>query len=106
MYVSVVSSLDPKLYLLMTNHHDRLFVMDLEAAQNSLGFYQTANGESLVLRHSSVQVPHKDHQPQRRIQKGSEKKNFKGSNCLPRKGADTTTDSLGKPPGKTQNKRQ
>ena len=31
----------------MKNHHERLFVMDLEAAQNSLGFYQTANGSVL-----------------------------------------------------------
>ena len=39
-------------------------------------------------------------------QKGSEKKNIKRSKCLPRKRADTTTDSRGKPPGTTQNKRQ
>ena len=52
-YFSVVSPLDPrpdpkyKPYLHMKNHHERLFVMDLEAAQNSLGFYQTANGTVL-----------------------------------------------------------
>ena len=51
-YFSVVSPLDPnpdpkyKPYLHMKNHHERLFVMDLEA-QNSLGFYQTANGTVL-----------------------------------------------------------
>ena len=52
-YFSVVSPLDPntdpkyKPYLHMKNHHERLFVMDLEAAQNSLGFNQTANGTVL-----------------------------------------------------------
>ena len=31
----------------MKNHLDRLFVIDLESAQNSLEFYQTANGSVL-----------------------------------------------------------
>ena len=57
-----------------------------------------------MLRHSSVRVPRKDHQSQRRTRKGSEKKNFKRSNCLPRKRVDTTTDTRGKPLGVTQNR--
>ena len=58
MYCSLVSPRDPtpdpkcKPYLHLKNHHDRLFVTDLEAAQNSLEFYQTAN-ES-VLCHDTV----------------------------------------------------
>ena len=49
-YFSLVSPLDPnpdrkyQRYLHMKSHHDRLFVIDLEAAQNSLEFFQTANG--------------------------------------------------------------
>ena len=31
----------------MKNHYDRLFVVDLEAAQNSVEFYQKANGSVL-----------------------------------------------------------
>ena len=31
----------------MKNHYDRLFGVDLEAAQNSVEFYQTANGSVL-----------------------------------------------------------
>ena len=31
----------------MKNHHDRLFVIDLDATQYSLEFYQTANGSVL-----------------------------------------------------------
>ena len=31
----------------MKNRHDRLFMIDLEAAQNSLQFFQTANGSVL-----------------------------------------------------------
>ena len=44
---SLVSPLDPKPdpkykpYLHMKNHHDRLFVIDLEAWKNSLEFYDT-----------------------------------------------------------------
>ena len=44
-YFSLVSPLDPipdpkcKHLLHMKNHHERLFVIDLEAAQNSLEFY-------------------------------------------------------------------
>ena len=52
-YLSPLSPLDPnhdpkyKPYQHMKQHRDRLFVMDLEAAQNSLEFYQTANGSVL-----------------------------------------------------------
>ena len=57
-YFSLVSTLDPnrdpkyKPYLNLKNHHDRLFVTDLEAAQNSVEFYQRANGS--VLCHDTV----------------------------------------------------
>ena len=53
MYFSLVSPLDPnshtkyKPYLHMKNHRDRLFAIDLEPAQNSLEFFQTANGSVL-----------------------------------------------------------
>ena len=49
-YFSHVSPLDPcpdpkyEPCIHMKNHHDRLFVIDLDAAQNSLEFRQTANG--------------------------------------------------------------
>ena len=49
MHFSLVSTLDPspdpkyKPYIHRKNRHDRLFVIDLEAAQNSLEFNQTAN---------------------------------------------------------------
>ena len=52
-YFSLVSPLDPnpdleyKPFLHMKKHHDRLFVIDLEAAQNSLEFKPTANGSVL-----------------------------------------------------------
>ena len=52
-YLSPVSPLGPnhdpkyKPYQHMKQHRDRLFVMDLEAAHNSLEFYQTANGSVL-----------------------------------------------------------
>ena len=36
----------------LTSNHDRLFVIDLDAAQNSLEFYQKANGS--VLCHDEV----------------------------------------------------
>ena len=61
----------PKLHL--QNQDYRLFVIDLEAAQNSLEFNQTANG-SVVCFDSSVRVPHKDHQPQRRTRKVRERR--------------------------------
>ena len=57
-YFSLVSLLDPcpdpryKSYIHTKNHHDRLFVLDLDAKQNSLEFYQTANGS--VLCHDTV----------------------------------------------------
>ena len=49
-YFSLVSPFDTnrdpkyKPYIHMKNHNDRLYVIDLEEAQNSLDFYQTANG--------------------------------------------------------------
>ena len=52
-YFSLVSSLDPspdlkyKSQFHMKNHHGILFVIDLEAADRSLEFYQTANGNVL-----------------------------------------------------------
>ena len=52
-YFSLVSPLDQnpdpkyKPYTDMMNHHDRLLGIDLEAAQNSLEFHQTANGSVL-----------------------------------------------------------
>ena len=52
-YLSLVSLLDPcpdptdKPNIHMKNHHDRLFVIDLDATQNSLEIYQTANGSVL-----------------------------------------------------------
>ena len=58
MYLSPVSSLDPnsdpkyKPYFHLNKHHDRLFAIDLAAAQNSLEFCQTANGS--VLRCDTV----------------------------------------------------
>ena len=67
-YFSLVPPLDPysdpkyKPHLHMMNHHDRLFMIDLDAAQSSLEYCQTTKGsECLVLRHSSVRVTHKDH---------------------------------------------
>ena len=80
-YFSLVSPLDPnpdpnyKPSFHMKNHHDRWFVIDLEAAQNSLEFCQTANGSVpcfdtvLAELHSSGGVPRQDHQHQRRIRK-------------------------------------
>ena len=56
------------------NHHDRLFVVDLEAVQNALEFCQDSERECLVLRHSSVRVLHKDHQPQRLIRKARKRR--------------------------------
>ena len=55
-----------------------------------------------MLRHSSVRVPHKDHQPQRRIREVRKKQNMKRRSRLPRERADTTSDSRGAPPGTTQ----
>ena len=58
MCFSRVSSLDPnpdpkhKPYYHLNKHHDRLFVFDFDAAQNSLEFYQTANGS--VLCHDTI----------------------------------------------------
>ena len=58
MYLSLVSPLDQnpdpkdKPYLHMKNHHGRLCGIDLEAAQNSPGHFQTANGS--VLCHDTV----------------------------------------------------
>ena len=52
-YFSLVSPLDPnpdqqyKPYLHMKNHHDRLNMIDLEVAQISQDFDQTANGSVL-----------------------------------------------------------
>ena len=52
-YFSLVSPLDPnpdpqyKPYFHMKNHHHRLFVIDLEAAHNSLELHQTANGSTV-----------------------------------------------------------
>ena len=52
-YFSLASQLDPnpdpkhKPYFHLKCHHDQMFVIDLEAAQNSLEFYQTANGSVL-----------------------------------------------------------
>ena len=52
-FFTLVSPLDPnpdpkyKPYLHMKNHHHRLVVIDLEAAQNSLEVYQSANGSVL-----------------------------------------------------------
>ena len=45
-FVSGSKPPDPKYksYFHLKNHHDRLFVVDLEAAQNSLEFCQSANG--------------------------------------------------------------
>ena len=57
-YFSRVSPLDPNLdpkckpYFHMKNRHDRLFVKDLEAAQNSLEVSQTASGS--VLCHDTI----------------------------------------------------
>ena len=72
---SRVSSLDPnpdpkyKPCYHLNKHHDRLSEFDFDAAQNSLEFLSDSERECLVLRHSSVRVPHKDHQSQRRIRK-------------------------------------
>ena len=94
MYFSLVSPLDPnshtkyKPYLHMKNHHDRLFVIDLESAQNSLEIHQTANGKCLVLRHSSVRVPHRSSTDQ----KGSEKNNTKKRSRLTQKRVDAGRD--------------
>ena len=69
MYLSLVSPVDPnpdpkyKHHFHMKNHHDRLFLNSLEAAQNSLGFYQTANGTVLCHDTVSSRFPHQDHQP-------------------------------------------
>ena len=81
------------------HHRDRLFVINLEAAQNSLDFHQTATTElrpSLSRRSSTSKTD----------QKGSEKKNIKRSNRLPRNRVDTSMDSRAKPPGKTQHRKQ
>ena len=57
-YFSFVSQLDPnpdpkyKPNFHMKNHHDRLVLIDLEAAQNLLEFHQTANRS--VLCHDTV----------------------------------------------------
>ena len=62
-YFSLVSPLDPdtdpryKPYFHLKNRHGRLFVIDLEAAQNPLEFLPNSERECLVLRHSSVRVP-------------------------------------------------
>ena len=56
-------------------------------------------------RQRSVRVYQEDHQRQRRIRKVREK-TFKRSNRLPRNRVDTSMDSRGKPPGKTQHKKQ
>ena len=74
-YFSLVSPLDSnpdpkyKPCLRLKKHHDRLFVIDLEAAQHSLEFSSAYERECLVLRHISVRVLHKDQHPQRRIRK-------------------------------------
>ena len=71
----------------------------MEAAQNLLDFHQTATTDlrpSLSRRSSTSKTD----------QKGSEKKNLKRSNRLPRNRVDTSMDSRGKPPGKTQHKKQ
>ena len=53
MYFSLVSPFDKnpdpkyKPYIHMKNHNDRWYVIALEEAQNSLDFYQTANGSVL-----------------------------------------------------------
>ena len=73
--ISPVSPLDrnpnpkdkPNLHL--KNHHDRLFMIDLEAAQNSLEFYQTANGSVKCYDTSSGRALHQEHQRQRWIRK-------------------------------------
>ena len=70
-YFSLVSPLDEnpdpnyKPYLHVKNHHDMLFVIDLEAAQHSLDFYQTTNGSVLCYDTVPAEFPHQDHQHQR-----------------------------------------
>ena len=75
-YFSLVSPLDrspdPKYkpHFQLKNHHVLLFVIHVEAAQNSLElFLPRGERKWLTLRHSSGRVPHKDQQPQRRIRK-------------------------------------
>ena len=108
MYFSLVSPLDPnpdrkyQPYLHMKSHHDRLFVTDLEAAQDSLEFFQTANGSVFCYDTVPLEFLTKIINFKRTDQKGLETKNFKRRNCLPRKRVNATTDSRGKPPGITQ----
>ena len=89
-YSSLVSPLDrnpgPKYkpYLHMKNDHGRLFVIDLEAAQNSLVFH-TANGS--VLFHDTVPP---DFLTKFINQKGSRKNNVKKENQHQRRMADAT----------------
>ena len=43
------------------------------------GILSDSERDCLVLRHSSVRVPHKDHQPQRRIRKVRKRRIFRGA---------------------------
>ena len=111
-YFSLVSPLDPnsdpkyKPYVHMRNQHDRLFVIDLEAAQNSLDFLTKQRTGVFCATTQFRPSSSRRSSTSKKEQKGSEKKNIKRSNCLPSKRVDTTTDSRGKPLGITQNKKQ
>ena len=85
----------------MKNHHDRLFVLDLDATKNSLELHQTANGS--VLCYDAL--PSEFLEKVISLRDGSErfgKEEYKGEESSPRKKrVDATTDSRGKPSAMT-----
>ena len=106
-YLSPVSSSDQnpdwkyKPYQHMKQHRDRLFVMDLEAVQNSMVFYQTANGS--VMCYDTV--PSEFHTQIINLKDGSEsfgKEEYEDWQPSHQKKSRYATDSRGTPPGRTQ----
>ena len=80
----------------MKSHRDQLFVIDLEAAQNSMEFCQTANGSVSCDPRSSISKTDEN---------GSGKKNSKKKTRHQRKEVDATKASRGKLHGMKRNKR-
>ena len=58
-----------KPYFHLKTHHDLLFMIDLDAAQNFAGSLPNSERECLMLRRSPGRVPHQDHQHQRWIRR-------------------------------------
>ena len=98
---SLVSPLDTcpdpkcKPYINMKNHHDRLFVVNLLATQNSLEFFQTANGCVLCCDKSSGRVHHQDHRHQGWIRKVRETKAWKKNRQKSRRDQEKPRETAG-----------